>query len=136
MLRIRFRRVGMKGQPSYRLVVTDSRSPRDGRFVEIIGFHNPRTIPTTDVVNEERALYWLSVGAQPSDAVRSVFRRTGTLERFERLRKGEPLEALVAEGQAAAAAQNVSPKTSRPAPGPGQSWQKARQAQSESEQPG
>ncbi len=134
MLRIRFRRVGMKGQPTYRIVVSDARSPRDGRFVEVIGFHNPRTIPTTDTVNEERALHWLSVGAQPSAAVLSVFKRTGTWERFGRLRKGEPMEALVAESQASAAAQAVSPKTSHPAPGPGKSWQKARQAQSEADQ--
>ena len=70
MVRIRLRRVGRKKQPSYRVVVTDARSPRDGRYIEIIGFYNPRTEPATMTLKEERALHWLSVGAQPSDAVR------------------------------------------------------------------
>jgi small subunit ribosomal protein S16 len=121
MVRIRFRRVGLKGQPSYRLVVTDQRSPRDGRFIEIIGFHNPRTRPSTDIVDEARALYWLSVGAQPSTAVDYLFKRTGTAARFERLRKGEPMDTLVAEAEAAKAeAAPISPKTSYPAPAAGQ----------------
>jgi len=131
MVRIRFRRVGLKGQPSYRIVVTDSRSPRDGRFIEVIGFHNPRTRPATDEVNEERALHWLSVGAQPSDAVNYVFKRTGTLDRLERLRKGEALETLVAEANAAKTSGSINPKTSYPAPEAGKSWQKARAAQGE-----
>jgi small subunit ribosomal protein S16 len=117
MVRIRLRRVGRKGQPSYRVVVSDSRSPRDGRYIEIIGFYNPRTEPTTMTLKEERALYWLSVGAQPSDAVRRILDKLGTLARFERLTKGEALEALVAEAEAAvAASEPVSPKTRRPAP--------------------
>ncbi|NWF70667.1 MAG: 30S ribosomal protein S16 [Chloroflexi bacterium] len=125
MVRIRFRRVGLKHQPSYRLVVTDQRSPRDGRFIEIIGFHNPRTRPATDTVDEARALYWLSRGAQPSEAVQYMFKRTGTLERFERLRKGEALEALVAEADAVKAnTAPVSPKTAYPAPADGQGMQK------------
>lgn len=117
MVRIRLRRVGRKKQPSYRVVVTDSRSPRDGRYIEIIGFYNPRTEPATMTLKEERALYWLSVGAQPSDAVRRIMNKLGTLARLERLNKGEALEALVAEAEAAAAAQEpISPKTRRPAP--------------------
>lgn len=120
MVRIRFRRVGLKGQPSYRIVVTDQRSPRNGSFIEVIGFHNPRTQPTTDEVNEARALHWLSMGAQPSEAVASVFKRTGTLARYERLKKGEAVDALVTEAAAAkAAATPVSPKTRYPSPEPG-----------------
>ncbi|MGQ9554523.1 MAG: 30S ribosomal protein S16 [Anaerolineae bacterium] len=69
MLKIRLRRVGAKGQPSYRIVVADSRSPRDGRFVEVIGFYNPLIDPPTINVNEERLTYWQSVGAQSSEAV-------------------------------------------------------------------
>jgi small subunit ribosomal protein S16 len=134
MVRIRLRRVGLKGQPSYRIVVADQRKARDGRFIEVIGFHNPRTEPPTDELDEARALYWLSVGAQPSDAVRPILRRTGTQERFERLRKGESIETLVAEAEAARAeAAPVSRKTSRPAPEAGQSWIKARQAAQASE---
>ncbi|MCL4239207.1 MAG: 30S ribosomal protein S16 [Anaerolineae bacterium] len=117
MVRIRLRRVGRKKQPSYRVVVTDSRSPRDGRYIEIIGFYNPRTEPATMTLKEERALHWLKVGAQPSDAVRRIMEKLGTLARLERLNQGEALEALVAEAEAAAAAQGpISPKTRRPAP--------------------
>ncbi len=89
--------MGKKKQPSYRVVVTDSRAPRDGRFIEIIGFYNPRTDPPTVQVKEDRALYWLSQGAQPSDAVARLLRNKGTLDRFARLKEGEDLESLLAE---------------------------------------
>ncbi|MDY7040884.1 MAG: 30S ribosomal protein S16 [Chloroflexota bacterium] len=79
MVRIRLRRVGAKKQPSYRVVVADSRSPRDGRFIENIGFYNPRTEPPTVEINGERALYWLSQGAQPSDAVARLLDKQGIL---------------------------------------------------------
>lgn len=126
MVRIRLRRVGLKKQPSYRIIVADQRSPRDGRFIEIIGHYNPRTNPNTEVVQEERALYWLSTGAQPTDTVKRIFSRTGTWDRYERLRKGESLEALVSEAEAALAqAEPVSPKTNYPSPGAGESRQKA-----------
>lgn len=132
MVRIRLRRMGLKKQPSYRIVVTDQRSSRDGGFIEIIGSHNPRTQPSTEVVNEARVLYWLSVGAQPTDAVRSILNRTGTLARFERLRKGETMETLVAEAQAAQATEAAkSPKTRYPAPAAGQSYKKAKEAAAE-----
>jgi small subunit ribosomal protein S16 len=100
MVRIRLRRVGAKKQPHYRIVVADKRSPRDGRQIETIGYYNPRTEPNTVVINEERALYWLSEGAQPSDAVRQMLDKQGTLGRLERLRAGEPLHVLVAEYEA------------------------------------
>lgn len=128
MLRIRFRRVGLKGQPTYRIVVTDSRNPRDGRFLEIIGHHNPRTRPSVDVIDDARALHWLSVGAQPSEAVQRLMKRTGTWDRFERLRKGEVMETLVAEAQSAATEQDLNYRTSYPAPAAGQSKQKAKEA--------
>jgi small subunit ribosomal protein S16 len=99
MLRIRLRRMGAKKQPSYRVVVADQRAPRDGRFVEIIGHYNPRTEPTTFQIDEERALYWLSQGAQPSESVERLLRKEGTLDRFARLRAGEPLETLLAEAK-------------------------------------
>ena len=122
MVRIRLRRVGLKKQPSYRIVVADGRSPRDGRFIEAIGHYNPRTIPITNVVDEARVLYWLSQGAQPSVPVKKILVRTGTWARYERLRSGEALDALVAEAQAALAeAAQVSPKTRYPAPEPGKS---------------
>ena len=77
MVRIRLFRVGAKKQPSYRVVVSDQRSPRDGRFIEIIGHYNPRTEPPTEVIQEGRALYWLSKGAQPSDAVLRMLKHLG-----------------------------------------------------------
>lgn len=97
MVKIRLRRMGKKKQPSYRVVVADSRSPRDGRFIETIGFYNPLTEPPTVQIKEDRALYWLSQGAQPSDAVAGLLRNKGTLDRFARLKEGEDLESLLAE---------------------------------------
>ncbi len=129
MVRIRLRRMGLKKQPSYRIVVADQRSARTGGFIEIVGSYNPRTQPITEIVEEDRVLYWLSVGAQPSEAVESIFKRTGTLERFARLKSGESIETLAAEATAArAAAAPVSPKTRRPAPEAGQSAKKAKAA--------
>ncbi len=97
MLRIRLRRTGKKKQPSYRVVVADARAPRDGRFVEIIGFYNPRTDPPTFRIDEERALYWLSQGAKPTEPVARLLEKQGTLDRFARLKAGEDLESLLAE---------------------------------------
>jgi small subunit ribosomal protein S16 len=97
MLRIRLSRTGAKKQPSYRIVVTDVEAKRDGRIVERIGHYNPRTDPLEYLINEDRALYWLSVGAQPSDPVRRLLLNQGTLDRLTRLREGEAREDLVAE---------------------------------------
>ena len=97
MLKIRLSRRGKKRQPSYRVVVTEAKFKRDGRYVERIGWFNPLTDPETYVIEEERALYWLSVGAQPTEAVARLLKNQGTLDRLARLHKGETLEALVAE---------------------------------------
>ena len=78
MLRIRLRRVGAKGRPMYRIVVADSRSPRDGRFVEVIGFYNPLADPAVIEIAEDRLVYWRSVGAQCSESVESLL---ATLDR-------------------------------------------------------
>jgi small subunit ribosomal protein S16 len=115
MVKIRLRRVGGKRQPSYRLVVADSRAPRGGRFIESIGFYNPRTEPETVKIDEGRALHWLNVGAQPTEAVARLLKNRGTLARFEKLRSGEPLEALVAEAEEVPAVA-ISPKTRREPP--------------------
>ena len=108
MLRIRLRRVGRKKQPSYRVVIAESTAPRDGKFVEVIGFYNPRTEPETFQLQEDRALHWLSVGAQPSEAVVRLFRTHGTAERFERLKAGESVDVLVEEAEAAAEIQEAT----------------------------
>lgn len=83
MVRIRLMRMGMKGQPSYRVVIADSRSPRDGRFIENIGWYNPLTEPSTIKIDAERARYWLGKGAQPSESVDSLLRRAGITERAQ-----------------------------------------------------
>lgn len=83
MVKIRLRRVGAKKQPSYRIVVAHSESPRDGRFIEKIGFFNPRTEPETVELDRERALYWLRQGAQPTPAVERLLRRLSVMDEFE-----------------------------------------------------
>lgn len=83
MVKIRLRRVGATKQPSYRVVVTDSRSPRDGKFIEIIGHYNPRTEPTTIVIAEEKALKWLKQGAQPTATVTRLLTKVGIIEKFK-----------------------------------------------------
>lgn len=81
MVRIRLRRVGRKKAPAYRIVVADSKSPRDGKFIEIIGQYAPRLSDEQKLnLDSARATYWLSVGAQPSDTVRSLLRRAGVLK--------------------------------------------------------
>jgi small subunit ribosomal protein S16 len=112
MVRIRLRRVGGKKQPSYRIVVADKESPRDGRFLEILGFYNPRTDPPTLEMNEDRIYEWLSKGAQPSDSLKQMLTSSGLMDRFERFKKGEALEVLLQEAEAAAEERKGSPKTS------------------------
>jgi small subunit ribosomal protein S16 len=83
MLRIRLRRVGARGKPSYRVVVADIRAPRNGAFVDIIGHYDPMTNPETIVIQEEKALHWLSQGAQPSDTTARLLGKAGILEKFK-----------------------------------------------------
>jgi len=80
--RIRLKRTGARHQPHFRVVVVDQRKSRDGRSIEEIGHYNPRTDPATVDINEERALYWLGVGAQPSETVRSLLQKTGVMKSF------------------------------------------------------
>lgn len=79
MVKIRLRRMGAKKTPYYRVVVADSRSPRDGRFIEEIGVFNPMTDPATINVNVERAQEWIKNGAQPTDTVRGLLKKAGVL---------------------------------------------------------
>lgn len=80
-VKIRLKRMGAKKSPFYRVVVAESRSPRDGRFIEEIGTYNPLTDPAQIHINEEKALKWLQTGAQPSDTVRFLFHQTGILKK-------------------------------------------------------
>nr|MDH3176769.1 30S ribosomal protein S16 [Bacillus pumilus] len=81
-VKIRLKRMGSKRSPFYRIVVADSRSPRDGRFIETVGTYNPVLSPTEVKINEELALKWLQNGAKPSDTVRNLFSSQGILEKF------------------------------------------------------
>lgn len=97
MVRIRLRRIGRKKAPVYRIVVADSKSPRDGKFIEIIGQYNPRVAEGGLTVVEDRANYWLNVGAQPSDTVRSLLRRSGVLKRRHEARLGRTPQLPIEE---------------------------------------
>jgi small subunit ribosomal protein S16 len=81
MLRIRLRRVGAKKKPSYRIVVADSRAPRDGVFVDQVGHYDPMTDPPTITMDEEKVVKWLGNGAQPSEPVARMLKKMGILER-------------------------------------------------------
>src|SRR5919198_3203136 len=82
-VRIRLRRLGAKKRPFYRVVVADQRSPRDGRFIEIIGKYHPLEDPSLIQIDEEKALEWLRKGAQPSQPVQNLLKKTGIWEKFE-----------------------------------------------------
>ena len=90
-VKLRLRRMGAKKQPFYRVVAADSRSPRDGKFIEILGTYNPLTEPAEIKLDEELILKWLKNGAEPTETVRTLFRKTGILEKFhnERMTKKE-----------------------------------------------
>ena len=97
MVKIRLRRMGAKKQPTYRFVVCDSKSPRDGAFIEILGHYNPRTEPKTVVVDQDKVKQWLAKGAQPSDPVRRLFAELGLVERVPIAEKKTVVPAAPAE---------------------------------------
>jgi small subunit ribosomal protein S16 len=88
-VKIRLKRMGQKKAPFYRVVVADSRSPRDGRFIEEIGTYNPVTQPAQINIQEDRAIHWLQTGAQPSDTVRNLFSKTGILKKVHEMKSGK-----------------------------------------------
>jgi small subunit ribosomal protein S16 len=92
-VKIRLKRTGKKKAPSYRVVVADARSPRDGRIIENIGWYNPRVEPSAIHIDEEKAIGWLKNGAQPTESVASLLKRVGILGRFEQLRAGTATQA-------------------------------------------
>jgi small subunit ribosomal protein S16 len=85
--------MGAKKRPFYRLVVADARSPRDGRFIEQLGYYDPLTEPATVRIDEEKVARWLAQGAQPSDAARTLLKREGILERYAATRKSSAVSA-------------------------------------------
>ncbi len=91
---IRLRRLGAKKRPTYRFVATDSRMPRDGRFVEILGFYNPIEKPATVKIFEDKMMYWLDQGATPSDTVINLLKQVGFLKKYETKKKGGDISAM------------------------------------------
>ena len=89
MLKIRLKRMGAKKAPFYRVVVADSRSPRDGRFVDQIGTYNPLTTPAEINIDEEAAQKWLNNGAQPTDTVKNLFSKAGIMEKYHNSKQGK-----------------------------------------------
>ena len=85
-VKIRLKRMGAKKSPFYRIVVADSRSPRDGRYIEVVGTYNPVAQPAKVEINEELALKWLQTGAKPSDTVRNLFSNQGIMEKFHNVK--------------------------------------------------
>jgi small subunit ribosomal protein S16 len=96
-VKLRLRRMGKKRQPIYKVVAADARSPRDGKYIEAIGSYNPKTDPATIELNEERALYWLGCGAQPTETVKNLLNKKGILLKKELLKEGLSEEAISAK---------------------------------------
>ncbi len=117
MVKIRLMRVGKRKQPSYRVVVADARSPRDGRIIEAIGNYQPRLEPSGVTIDNERALYWLRNGAQASDQVRQLLRISGAWSEFtgEAPLVGGPPPARVRKATPAASVTEVEETTEEPA---------------------
>jgi len=113
MVRIRLRRIGLKGQPTYRIVAADKESPRDGRFLEILGVYNPRTQPSTIHIKEDRVYHWMKNGALPTESVAQVFKTAGVLDRWERFKKGEVVETLMQEAAEAETKRGATIKTGK-----------------------
>ena len=123
--RIRLRRMGSKGRPFYRVVVADQRSPRDGRFIENIGKYHPLSDPSLIEIDEERALYWLRVGAQPSNQVRNLMSKLGIWETFVQERPSatvgvktkteRPAKEKLSKKAQAKAAESAKPPAAAPA---------------------
>lgn len=90
-VKLRLRRMGAKKKPFYRVIAADSRSPRDGKFIEEVGYYNPTRVPAEVKINEELALKWLNQGAIPTDTVRSLFSKAGIMKKFhdEKMTKKE-----------------------------------------------
>jgi small subunit ribosomal protein S16 len=101
-VKIRLKRVGKKKAPSYRVVVADARSPRDGRIIDNLGWYNPLVEPSAIEIDAEKTLRWLKVGAQPTDSVTSLLKRVGVMERFEQSKSAAQSETQ-APGEASEA---------------------------------
>ena len=88
-VKLRLKRMGAKKQPFYRIVAADSRSPIDGRFIEIVGTYNPLTVPAEVKINEEVAIKWLKNGATPTDTVKNILSKEGIMAKFAKEKQGK-----------------------------------------------
>lgn len=113
MVKLRLRRMGTIDKPFYRIVAVDSRKKRDGAYLESVGYYDPKTDPLTLKVDIERSLYWLGVGAQPSDTVRSLLRKAGVMEKWHKIKFGEKTEEPK-EKKKKTAKKVTKPKTKKP----------------------
>ena len=114
-VRIRLRRIGAKKRPFYRVVVADSRSPRDGRFLDTVGWYDPLAQPARIEINESKALRWLSEGAEPTDSVRSLLAKVGIWRRHQGV---EAVPAAGGGAAGAAGAPETAPSTEAPTVAP------------------
>src|SRR5918996_5487103 len=114
MVKIRLMRMGAKKRPFYRVVVADSRSPRDGRFIENIGRYHPLSDPSVIEIDEDRALHWLGVGAQPTDSVRNLLDKAGIWQKFSSTPAGEKPKAGARTAAARASAAKAASEKQAP----------------------
>ena len=116
-VKIRLRRMGTRGKPFYRMVVADSRSPRNGRFIDLLGHYDPRTEPPTLKIDEEKALLWLNRGAQPSDTVEALLKKENIFQKFlaskEKVAKKPPAVAETAPAPEEPETEPAKPPTRR-----------------------
>ncbi len=115
MVRIRLRRVGFRNQPSYRIVAADKEKPRDGRFLENLGFYNPRTEPATIQIDEGLVYKWLKNGAKPSESVEQIFNTVGLYDRYEKYKSGTELQKVIEEAREYYENRKVDARTRRDA---------------------
>ncbi|MDY0152308.1 MAG: 30S ribosomal protein S16 [Candidatus Cloacimonas sp.] len=94
MVKLRLRRMGANDLPFYRIVAVDARTKRDGKYIECVGWYDPKPNPSKINIETERAIYWLSVGAQPSDTVRSLLRKAGVLQIWHESKLAKPATAV------------------------------------------
>ena len=140
-VKIRLRRMGTRGKPFYRVVVADSRSPRDGRFIDMLGYYDPRTDPPTIKIDKEKALLWLSRGAQPTDTAEALLKKESLFQKVPTTKERKP-EELPAEAEVATIVEEpesepepAKPRRSRGSGGAAATRRRRTKAEKEAEAP-
>jgi small subunit ribosomal protein S16 len=132
---IRLRRMGARNRPMYRFVATDTRMPRDGRFIEILGHYNPIEKPAKVGVNEEKVFYWLKQGAVPSDTVKGLFKQIGLFKKWEMVQKGEDVSQVVLTTQIKEKTKKKKKKAKKAEVGPPAPAAEAKEPEKKKEKP-